>query len=74
MLPPRTDLRWKALVEHPERYSYDFLALKIMMQRISLKGGPSMTPQVRDDAIDEVMELFQTYGSIMDKDIAAIFG
>jgi hypothetical protein len=72
MLPSRADSRWKVLIEHPESHTYDFLALKILLGRISRSYG-SMSPKDRERAIDEVFALFQKHERLMSKDIATIF-
>jgi hypothetical protein len=74
MLPPRTDPRWIALVERPDAHNYDFLALKILMQRVALKGRGGMAPSARDAVIDEVYGFFQKNQGLMSKDISALFG
>lgn len=74
MLPNRTDPRWTTLVEHPDRYTYNFLALKILMSRVARKAGPGMAGADRDSAIDEVHALFQKHERLMGADIATIFG
>lgn len=72
MLPTRNDPRWAGLVEQPTQFSYSFLALKILMQRIARKGeGPG---DDRDVIIDEVYSFFQKNQSLMGDDIAIIFG
>ena len=73
MLPTRTDPRWRKLVENPKQYTYNFLALKILMSRIALKAG-SMSSADVDSTIDEVYALFQKHERLMATDIAAVFG
>lgn len=74
MLPSRTDPNWHKLVENPGQYTYNFLALKILMTRIAVKAGAGMSPTQRDEVVDEVFALFQKHERLMDQDIAAIFG
>lgn len=71
-VPPRHDPTWQTLVEHPDRYAYSFLALKILMQRISRKAPA--TPAERDAAIDEVYAFFTRNEPLVTADIKAIFG
>jgi hypothetical protein len=74
MLPPRTDPRWNALVERPDANTYEFLALKILMQRVALKGRSGLAATDRDAVVDEVYGFFQKNQSLMSKDIATLFG
>lgn len=69
MLPNQSDPRWQALVQHPERYSYNLLALRILMQRVARHGLDD--PQA---TIDEVYSFFQANERLVQDDIAAIFG
>jgi hypothetical protein len=73
MLPPRTDPRWEKIVDQPEQQSYDFLALRILMQRISLRRS-SMTNDVRIATIDEVYGFFEKNEKLIGNDIAMLFG
>jgi hypothetical protein len=73
MLPSRTDTRWKTLVLHPEKFTLQFLALKILMQRIAMRKIASAGAEL-DAAVDEVIAMFQKNERLMSKDIAAIFG
>jgi hypothetical protein len=73
MLPPRTDPRWIALIERPDVHSYEFLALKILMQRVALKGRSGLAPADRDAVVDEVYGFFQKNQGLMSNDIAALF-
>jgi hypothetical protein len=74
MLPSRTDPRWQNLVDNPSAFTYEFLALKILMSRIALNAGRSPSPAERDAAIDEVYGLFQKHERLLRSDIATIFG
>lgn len=74
MLPGRTDPRWRRLVEHPEKYTFKFLALKIMMQRVALHAGPRSTPAQRESLADEVYAFFRKNQALLRGDIAVIFG
>jgi hypothetical protein len=69
MIPDPTDPRWKDLVEHPERYNFDFLALKILMQRVA-----RMPNTQRASAIGEIHALFRKHERLMGKDASAVFG
>lgn len=71
-VPPRHDPRWQVLVEHPDRYAYHFLALKILMQRIARKTPDSATE--RATAIDEVYAFFVKNEKLVAADVQAIFG
>lgn len=69
MLPSRRDPRWRNLVLQPEAYTYDFLALKILMQRIVRLGAPDV-----EAAVDEIYSVFHKHERLMAKDIQVIFG
>lgn len=71
-VPPRHDPTWQVLVEHPDRYAYHFLALRILMQRIARKAPVSATD--RDSAIDEVYAFFIKNEKLVAADLQAIFG
>jgi hypothetical protein len=72
MLPARNDPRWGRLVEQPTQFSYTFLALKILMQRISRKAAA--VGGEREAVVDEVYAFFEQNQSLMGDDIAVIFG
>lgn len=71
-MPPRDDPKWQALVEHPDAYAYQFLALKIMLQRIARR--PPMTPADVDAAADEIYAFFVKNERLVAADIQTIFG
>jgi hypothetical protein len=71
-VPPRTDPTWQSLVEHPAAHSYQFLALKILMQRIARRGP--MSPAERAAAIDAVYAFFVKNERLVGADLDAIFG
>lgn len=71
-VPPRGDPTWAALIDHPEAHAYQFLALKIMMQRIARR--PPATAAERAAAIDEVYGFFTKNERLIAADVQAIFG
>ncbi len=73
MLPAPTDPRWGALVDHPDRYEFAFLGLKILMQRVALQAKKGMSPAERTAAIDEVVSFFQKQERLLTADIDNIF-
>lgn len=71
MLPPRTDPRWRRLVDDPAGNSYQFLALRILMQRVQRNRTKSdFEPEAM---VDEVYSLFQKHGPLMAADIETLF-
>ena len=74
MLPARNDAKWRMLVEHPEHFTYTFLALKIFMQRIARRGGPNMSAADRETSIGEAYAFFQKNERLLTVDISSIFG
>jgi hypothetical protein len=74
MLPSQTDPRWRKLIDQPDQYTYKFLALKILMQRVARKGGARMSPTDRESTVVEVFSFFQKNQALMGDDIAVIFG
>ena len=74
MLPSTTDPRWTRLIENPGRYSYNMLALRVMMQRISLKVRLGMTVNERRDVLSEVQSFFAKNERMLQDDIRSIFG
>ncbi len=71
-IPPPADPRWRTLVEHPGAYTFQALALKIMMQRIA-RSTPK-TPAEYDSAIGEVHGFFVKNERLAASDLQAIFG
>ncbi len=71
-VPPRDDPKWAALIERPDAHAYHFLALKIMMQRISRR--PPTSAAEREAAIDEVYVFFIKNERLVAADVQAIFG
>lgn len=71
-MPPRDDPTWQALVERPDAHAYQFLALKIMLQRIARR--PPTTPAEVDAAADEVYAFFVKNERLVAADIQTIFG
>jgi hypothetical protein len=72
MLPGRNDSRWGAMVDDPSKFSFSFLALRILMQRIA-RNSP-LGPAEREAAIDEVYACFQKNERLIAADITAVFG
>jgi hypothetical protein len=72
MLPGPNDSRWGAIVDDPNRYSFSFLALRILMQRISRRSP--LSPAERTAAIDEVYACFKKNERLIAADITAVFG
>lgn len=78
MIPQRMDPRWGKLVDSPSSYTFQFLALRILMQRISLtalkaKIGKAAAAD-RNAVIDEVYAFFVKNERLLDVDIKSIFG
>jgi hypothetical protein len=73
MLPPRHDPRWESLVDQPEQYVFDFLALRILMQRIT-RRRVSMSRDDRQATLDEVYGFFEKNEKLIGNEIALIFG
>lgn len=78
MVPQRTDPRWAKLVDSPSSYTYQFLALRILMQRISLsalraKVGMASAAD-RNAVIDEVYAFFVKNERLLDVELKSIFG
>ncbi len=71
-MPGRHDPRWGALVDDPRRFTFSFLALRILMQRMVMRAP--MTGADREAAIDEVYACFQKNEKLIAADIAAAFG
>lgn len=74
VMPRRTDPQWRTLVEHPEKFAYTFLALKIMMQRVARKNAAALPVAEREALTDEVFAFFEKNQKLVGQDIAAIFG
>jgi hypothetical protein len=72
MLPGRQDPRWGALVDDPGHYVITFLALRILLKRLT-RNLP-LSPADRNAAIDEVHACFVKNERLMSADIASIFG
>lgn len=72
MLPGPSDSRWGAMVDDPNRYSFSFLAVRILMQRIARKSP--MSQAERTAAVEEVHACFQKNERLMAADITAVFG
>lgn len=72
MLPGRHDPRWGAMVDDPRRFTFSFLALRILMQRMAMRV-PQTGPE-RDASIDEVYAFFQKNEKLIAADISAVFG
>jgi hypothetical protein len=70
-MPPRTDPRWGTLVDAPEQYTFNFLALKIFIQRVARQSKAS--PAARAAALDEVYDFFQKNERHLGADLATIF-
>jgi len=73
MLPQRNDPRWVALVDQPDVHDCQFLALKILMQRVALKTRIGMAPHDRDQVVDEVYGFFEKNQSLLSTDITTLF-
>ena len=78
MVPQRTDPRWAKLVDSPSSYKFTFLALRILMQRISLGAlrakVEKATTADRNVVIDEVYAFFVKNERLLAVDIKSIFG
>jgi len=74
MLPSVTDPRWVRLIEHPERYTFKMLALKILMQRVALKNKYGAGPAEKRAMIGEVRGFFEKNARLAQDDLRAIFG
>lgn len=72
MLPNRQDPRWGTLVDNPGKFAYNFLALRILMQRVARAQGASGAD--RNSLIDEVYACFTKNERLMADDIATVFG
>jgi hypothetical protein len=78
MVPNRTDPRWATLVDSPSSFTYQFLALRILMQRVSLialraKVGIASAAD-RNSVIDEVHAFFVKNERLLAVDLKSIFG
>jgi hypothetical protein len=78
MVPQRTDPRWAKLVDSPSSYTFKFLALRILMQRISLGALRAKVEKAsaadRNVLIDEVYAFFVKNERLLDVDLKSIFG
>ena len=74
MVPNRTDARWDKLVDSPESGTYQFLALRILMQRVTLKHKFGMSPAERGELLDEIHAFFVKNERLVGPDLQSIFG
>jgi len=74
MVPSRTDARWDKLVDSPENGTYQFLALRILMQRVTLKHKFGMSDAERAQLLDEVHAFFVKNERLVGPDLQSIFG
>jgi hypothetical protein len=59
------------MVDDPRRFTFSFLALRILMQRMSMRARAGAE---REAAIDEVYAFFQKNEKLIAADITAVFG
>lgn len=72
MRPGPNDSRWGPIVDDPNRYSFSFLAPRILMRRIWRRSP--LSPAERTAAIDEVYACFKKNEGLIAADITAVFG
>jgi hypothetical protein len=72
VIPDQSDPRWDKLVRNPAAHNYDFLALKIFMQRIARKNA-DCDDKTRADLVAELHGFFQKNESMLGTDIQTIF-
>ncbi len=74
MIPPKSNIKWKDLVCGKTKFSFDSLALRILMGRVLQSTKNDMSPQNIDKSISELYDFFVKNEKIVNKDLEKIFG
>lgn len=73
MLPPKTDPRWRTLVQTNAEYRLKGLATRMMLTRVRLMGSKKDEQSVKA-AIDVAFDFFTKNADTVRDDVHAIFG
>ncbi|MCV6637029.1 hypothetical protein [Candidatus Albibeggiatoa sp. nov. NOAA] len=73
MLPDKSDVRWKQLVEGDIQYNCELMAANMLLKRIVFSVHQDNSQQNIQQAIQETYQFFVHYQSILENDIANIF-
>lgn len=73
MVPDRRDPRWLKIVDQPDEYTYEFLALRILMQRMA-RATQKATADEKAKLVDELFAFFTKNARLLSTDIKTLFG
>jgi len=74
MLPEKSDLRWKRLVEGDIQYNCEVMAANMLLERVVYSVHEDNSEQNLKQSIQETYQFFMRYQSILENDIINIFG
>lgn len=76
MLPLSTDPRWRRVVSGAVRPQFEFLAVKILLGRISMGLASDNSPAAIDKGVQDLRALLEKHALMpaAQRDIAKIFG
>jgi hypothetical protein len=60
-------------VDQPDKYTYDFLALRILMQRVA-RATKTATAAEKSKLVDELVAFFTKNARLLSTDIKTLFG
>ena len=73
MVPPKTDPRWRSLIEGRIDVEPSFLALKLLLQRIRLRYDLNKKTVNMSELVNDLHAFFVKYESFLAEDMKKIF-
>jgi hypothetical protein len=73
MLPEKSDIRWKQLVEGDIQYNCEVMAANMLLKRVACSVNEDNSEYNLQQSIQETYQFFVRYQSILENDIVNIF-